>query len=235
MSISRSLLLRCGALLAGGLFLCGPGTAPAAQTQSAPQAVVESFDSDLLAAMRQAGSVGPKGRFDILAPSVARAFDMNAMTERMLKARWSHLTEEQKGRLAAAFGRFEAAQYAAWFDTFTGQSFQVGAAHPAPGGGTAVPSTMSGGGGPALALEYIVAEEEGGWKIVDIRYNGWMSDVERRASEFNAILTRSGVDALVARLDAVGQSVLARGDNRAAPHLLQSRIELWSVPLPAID
>gem|GEM_PF-4938800 len=161
---------------------------------------------------------------------------MKGMAQRIMKARWKHLTDDQKARYVAAFARFETAQYAAWFDTYTGQSFQVGPAQPIPGGGMMISSVMTGGGGPKLVLDYSVAQgEDGGWRIVDVRYAGWMSVVDRRSSEFVDITARLGVEALIARLDASTQSALARADDHAAPHLLQYRTELWSLPLPAID
>ena len=234
--MSRSSFLCGAALILGAACLFGAGSPRAAETPAGPQATVEVFDAALLAAMRQAGTLGPQGRYASLEPSMAQAFDMTAMIEKTLKTRWKYLTEDQRTRLVAAFSRFETAQYAAWFDTFTGQSFQVGSARPAPDGGVMVSSVMTGGGGPVLSLDYVVAAgADGSWKIVDVRYAGWMSDVERRSSEFTDIVARLGVEELIARLDAGSQSTLSRGDNHAAPHLLQFRTELWSVPLPAID
>jgi ABC-type transporter MlaC component len=189
-----------------------------------PRAVVESFDAELVDAMRHAAQLGPAGRYAQLAPAVARTFDTRLMVQHALKRRWSRLTEDQRGRLAE------------WFDVYSGQSFHVGLPRPGPAGSVLVASRMEGGGGPALPLEYVLARDDAGaWGIVDIRYSGWLSEVERRSSEFTTIVDHAGIEALIARLDAGSRAALDHADDRVSPHLLRPRVDLWSVPLQPID
>jgi hopanoid biosynthesis associated membrane protein HpnM len=220
----------CAALLA----VSAPAVQSAALAEPQPgaAAVVEAFDNDLLDAMRKGGGLGPKVRYERLAPVMTQAFDMAEMAEKEASPHWAHLTADQKTRLVAAYAAFEAAQYAEWFDAYVGQNFRIGEIRTLPDGVVEVSTVMSGGGVPALPLEYrLRAGRDGGWRIVDVRYAGWLSVVERRHAEFLNLLDHAGAEILIARLDTKRQEALAHADNPAAPHLLQRRTDQWSLPV----
>lgn len=221
------------------LTLAPAARSPAASPDSAPSAaisVVEIWDSALLDSMKDARELGPRGRYRRLAPTMDAAFDMAAITRQEAAARWAGLTPDQKARLIGAFGGFEAAQFASWFDAYVGQSFQIGGTRAAADGEVEVTAVMSGGGIQALSLDYVLRPgEDGVWRIVDIRYGGWLSIVERRRSEFSVVLGQEGVEALIARLDSMRRATLSRTDTIAAPHVLQPRTDQWSLPVYPIN
>jgi len=221
---------------AAALVLFGLAMYPAmASAQLAPSSVVETFDAELLGAMKNPASPGPAGRYERLVPAMAAAFDLAEMTERESSTHWSRLTTSQKERLVAAYGAFETALFADWFDAYVGQSIAVEGSHVGADGTVTVNTVMS-GGVPALSLDYLVrAGKDGRWQIVDVRYGGWLSVVECRRSEFTEILAHGGVETLISRLDAVRQAALGHPDNAAAPHLLQPRTDQWTLPVYPID
>jgi hypothetical protein len=65
----------------GSLGLCGAlsGAAPIHAQATDPAARINAFYAALLAAMKQAGQLGPKGRYDKLAPVVGQTFDVAGM------------------------------------------------------------------------------------------------------------------------------------------------------------
>lgn len=199
-----------------------------------PTAVVKDFDAALLDGMKNSRALGPKGRFDRLAPVMAETFDLAGMTREIAGAHWSHLSDEQKNRLVAAFSRFETAIFADWFDSYAGQAFQVKDMVTRNDDVATVGVALSGSGEP-LRLEYMLrADASGSWRIADVRYDGWMSTVERRRSEFAALFNREGYDVLMARLEAKGAELLDHPDNAGSTHLREPLRDLWSISFAPI-
>lgn len=236
MPITGKPVLKAAALILLGIGLAGHSAASAQTPPVQASAVVETFDAELLEAVRNARALGPMGRYDRLMPAMAAAFDMAAMTERESSSRWRNLTPDQKKRLIAAFAAFETALYADWFDVDVGQTIDISDSHVGVDGAVTVRTVMNGGGVPALYLDYLVrADKDGRWHIVDVRYGGWLSEVEKRRDEFSNVLDHNGVESLIARLDARRQAALAHADNQTAPHLLQPRTDQWSLPVYPIN
>jgi phospholipid transport system substrate-binding protein len=216
---------------AAALFcLCLPIAAFAAE----PASVVDSFDTALLDAMKNAVALGPKGRFERLAPAMAEHFDLAAMTRDIAGAQWNHLSLDQRDRLVSAFSRFEAALFADWFDSYAGQSFQVKDIAARDDEIATIGVILPRGSAP-LRLEYVLrAKSPGVWRIVDVRYDGWVSAVERRRSEFAELFNHYGFEGLMARLDAKGSELLDHSDNIAAPHLQEPLRNFWSIPIVTV-
>jgi len=217
-----------GLLASPGVTQDNPPTAAAA--------VVASLDAALLDAMKDARGLGPRGRFARLGPAIRGSFDLDDMTRAAAWKHWERLSAEQRRQLADSFACFETAQYADWFDSYAGQSFSVTGTRILADGSAVVGTVMSGGGGPSLSLDYVLrADSAQHWRIVDVRYNGWMSEVERRRSEFAEVLDHGGIAVLLAKLDSGRQAALDHADNVAKPHLLEPIRDLWSIQVPPID
>jgi phospholipid transport system substrate-binding protein len=211
--------------------------APAAQAakEGGPGAMAASFDAALLDSMKSARALGPQGRFDRLAPVMQEDFDFTGMTRDIAGLQWGRLGQEQQNRLVAAFSRFEVAMFADWFDSYAGQNFQVKDIVIRNDDIATVGVSLS-GAGPVLRLEYVLrADEAGVWRIVDVRYEGWMSVVERRREEFAEILSRYGFEELIARLETKGHELVDHPDNAASSHLQRPIRDLWDRPIMPIQ
>jgi len=209
--------------------------APVFATAAGPGARADSFDTALLDTMKSARSLGPQGRYDRLVPVMKEDFDFTGMTRDIAGMQWSRLAPEQQSRLVTAFSRFETAMFADWFDSYAGQSFQVKDVVIRNDDVATVGVALS-GAGPVLRLEYVLrVDSAGGWHIVDVRYEGWMSVVERRREEFAEIMSRYGFEELMARLEAKGHELVDHADNAASPHLQRPIRDLWDRPLMPIQ
>src|SRR5579859_7941460 len=223
-----SVLRRSAALLC----LCLPAWGG---TAAEPLSVVNDFDAALMDAMRNAHAMGPKGRFERLAPVMGEKFDLEAMARDIAGPHWNKLTSEQRERLVAAFSRFEVAIFADWFDSDAGQSFQVKDMVTRNDEIATVGVELTVSPTP-LRLDYVLrADPSGTWRIVDIRYEGWMSTVERRRSEFTELFNHDGYDVLMARLEEKGAELLDHPDNPASSHLREPLRDLWSISFAPID
>jgi phospholipid transport system substrate-binding protein len=186
-------LLVVAVLVAG---LCGPARAGEAE------AAIQAFNDRLLEVMKAGPKLGFKGRAEKLRPAVLAAYDMTAMTRATLGAAASKLSPEDWGRVAESYTRFSVAIYAAQFDEWNGERFEVGEARPSSQGAMMVPSRIIPKDGEPVAIDYLVREDQGRWKVIDVYFQGTVSQVAMRRSEFLSIFRAKGVQGLVETLDS---------------------------------
>jgi phospholipid transport system substrate-binding protein len=173
-----------------GAVLAAPG----------PSDVVRSFDAELLDTMKNAEALGVKGRYQKLEPFVLRTFDVGYMTRLSVGRLWADLKPDQRKRAAAAFGRYIAVNYAVQFDGYSGEDFKVLGEQNVKHG-TVVRSQLVKSDGEAVAINYLLHDNDTAWQIRDVYLEGTISQLATRRSEFTAILRRDGIEGLIAMLD----------------------------------
>jgi len=109
------------AFLVLGLCLAAPRIA-AASDVTAP---IEQLDAALLQAMKLGSSAPFKQRYDVLAPAVLRAVDVDYILTSAVGPAWASLPAGQQTALKAAWQRYAIASYASTFDSFSGERFQL--------------------------------------------------------------------------------------------------------------
>ena len=143
-----------------------------------------------------------QGRYDHLAPVFMAAFHFPFMARVAAGRHWRDLGSEQKDLLADAFARMSVTTYAARFDGYTGQSFEVGETIEQPRGRMLVRNRLISGGGEAVAIDYLLRDFDGQWRIVDVFLDGTISEIATKRSEYNSILKQTGFDDLLARISS---------------------------------
>lgn len=192
--ISRRFALAAGALATVAAL---PLIADAATDPSTAAATVSSLCDTLLAVMKEGASLGFKGRYDRLSPTVRTAFDFPLMTRLMVGPQWTSMTSAQQQQLVAAFSDFSAATYASRFDDYSGERFQVDPKPTSSSGGVIVHTKLVKNDGEPVELDYLLRDSDGVWRIIDVYLSGTVSELATRRSEFSAVLRRGGPEALV--------------------------------------
>jgi phospholipid transport system substrate-binding protein len=170
--------------------------ADAAEAGSAP-AAIERFYDQLLAVMKEAKRLGFDGRYARLTPVISQAFDLPLMTRIAVGPGWAQISADQQQRLSNAFSRYTISMYANRFDDYGGERFEVmPAAAPNPNG-VLVSTRLVKTNGEAVALNYLMRQESGAWKVIDVYLSGTVSELAARRSEFIAVLQRNGAEGLV--------------------------------------
>src|SRR5262249_53867295 len=67
--------------------------------------------------------------------------------------------------------------------------------------GTVVQTKLVRTDGDPIALNYLMRESDGAWKVIDVFLNGTASELATRRSEFSSVLRRDGADGLVKLLE----------------------------------
>ena len=186
------------------VLLLGPGGGAMAQqdglAQAAPAAVVARVNEALLGAMREADALAFQGRYERLAPVLEASFHFPVMARGAAGRHWSALQPDEKKRLAEAFARMSVTTYAARFDGYGGERFEVGEAIEQPRGRVLVRNRLVTGDGEAISIDYLLGEFDGHWRIVDVFLDGTISEIATKRSEYGGILKRDGLDGLLARI-----------------------------------
>ncbi len=191
------------------LLAAAAAPAPAA---TGPEAPVAQLDAALLAAMRL-GPAGFAARAALLRPVIEQAFDLRQILQVSVGPRFAALPADQQATLLDVFIRYTVASYAANFDGFDGQRFDILPQTRAVGADRVVATQIVPRSGDATRIDYQVREGTAGWRIVDILFDGSISRVAVQRSDFRALL-RGGsaaplIDSLrrkVASLEAGGKS-----------------------------
>lgn len=180
-----------------------------AQPGSAPVEVIERFQAALLDIMRNARALGPRGREARLRPALEAAFNLPAMTRIAVGPPWTGMAQAEQAALVAAFSDWSVANYAARFDSYGGQSFQINGESTLPNGDRLVRTQINRVSREPVQVNYLLRDAGGGtWRVVDLYLAATISELASRRSEFTAILRDGGAPRLIAELRARTQRLL---------------------------
>lgn len=185
-------------------FAAGP--ADLAAKEGGVQAVVQRLNTTLLHVMQSADALGYRGRYEKLDPVLRSSFDFAFMAKIAAGRAWNGLDKDQRSALVERFSRMSVATFAARFDGYGGERFEIFGENPGPRGTVIVDDRIIRPDDPAVGLNFVLkaeetAEGDAGWRIIDVMLDGKFSELARQRAEFAAVLKQGGYAELVAALD----------------------------------
>lgn len=189
------------AALLTAVLLFSSWAVPAQAQEAGPEAVIRTFCDRLLESMKGGAKLGFKGRADKMRPAVADAYDMAVMTRSTLGSAASKLSAEETAQLSDAYSKFSVATYAAQFNEWNGERFDIGETRPSAGGTLIVSSKLVPKGAEPTQIDYVMRQDQGHWKIIDVLFEGTVSQVAVRRSEFSSIYRAKGLSGLLETLE----------------------------------
>ena len=197
-------LLALGAVAA---LAIAPAAVRADQADPAA-AKIETFDSALIATMKAGKEAGPKGRYKLMTGPVDATFDLPVMTGFAVGPTWATTSAEDKAAIIAAFRRFTIANYAKNFETYDGEKITLNPMVQTRGPDKLVKTDMVASGSDVVLLYRMRLSTSGSWKVIDVLFNGAISQLTTQRSDFSATIASGGPKALVAKLDAQAEKLL---------------------------
>jgi phospholipid transport system substrate-binding protein len=183
-----------------------------AQAADPGAAQIEAFNAALLATMKQGKSLGVNGRYQKLAPAVDAAFDLPTMTRFAVGPKWLSVAPADQAALVKAFSRMTVASYAKNFDDYSGERFAVDANVQTRGPDKLVKSHIIPKADKPTDLIFRMRQaSDGKWKVIDVYYQGSISELTTRRSDFAATLASGGAPALLKKIDALADKLMAGG------------------------
>jgi phospholipid transport system substrate-binding protein len=177
------------------------GGAPPAHAGPASD-LIAKLNTVFIDVMKNAKTLGYEGRYKKLEPALAEAYDFPEMTRVTTGRHWRDLSDDQKQQLVAAFHDLSIATYAARFDGFGGERFEILGEEPAPADAVRVNNQIVPGGGEPIRIDYLLRQTEGRWRIIDVYLKSSVSELAVRRAEFTDTLAKSGFEGLIADLKA---------------------------------
>ena len=187
------------------LLLAAAALPMAAHAQSAATATVDRLHATLLDLMRNARSLGVRGRDQRLRPVMEATFNLPAMTRIAVGPPWTGFAAPQQQALVRAFSDWSVATYASRFDGYGGESFETLGETPRQNGDVLVNTRLNRPGDAPVLLNYLLRDG----RIVDVYLTGTISELASRRAEFTAILREGGPERLVAELQRRTATALA--------------------------
>jgi len=181
------------------LLLLAPAAAAAADG-APPRAPVEALNQGILAIMHAGRGTGFAQRAQMFAPVVLDAFDLPRILRNSVGPRFEGFPPPVQAELLDVFTQFTVASYVANFDDYDGERFDILPATRSAGGDEVVQTRLLVSGGDPVKLDYVVHRENGGWKIIDVLFNGTISRVAVQRSDFRALLVGGEAEPLIASL-----------------------------------
>lgn len=204
-ALIRKTLLPC--LILALAAMAGP--ARAAACGDAPETAVARFHDALLAAMKEAETLGAEGRYARLEPEVAACFDLGLMVRIASGSHWRKADKDARTRLFKAFRRMSVSTYAAQFDGFSGESFETVGERAGPQGTRLVATRINRPDGSPVGLTYVMKKRGETWRIADVLLDDDISQLATRRSEYRRLLEDKGIEGLIASLEAKATRLLA--------------------------
>ncbi len=187
------------------MFLLAPS---AGWAQSSPSDIVTAFHESLLGVMKEAKTLGAKGRFEKLASPLKKNFHFRLMTQVAAGSYWRKSGPAQIDRLVDAFTRLSISTYASRFDGYSGQSFETEGEKPGPQKTILVKTRIIDPGSDPVDLTYVTRKIKGEWKIIDVLLDTGISELAVRRSEYRRVLKTGGIDGLIDTLNRKADQLL---------------------------
>lgn len=173
---------------------------PAVTNSQAASSVINTFHAVLLSTMKHARSLGYRGRYMRLEPTIRRSYDFPKVVRVTAGKYWRDLNHDQKVQFLRIFSHLVIATYAHRFDGYSGESFQAVSTRASGHGRMVVRTVLIKRNGSRVHLDYLLRQHKGQWRIVNVIAQG-VSDLALKRVEYTTVLRRQGFDALMAKLE----------------------------------
>jgi len=193
-------------------LLCSPEAAVAAGSVRAPvsqpdeqpvpqaEAVVSTLQSGLHRAMRASDVQDYDERFAELEPVIKRTHHIAYLGQTILRQQWDGFSKDQKIRFLKVFERLSIANYAARFDSYSGERFRLLSSRRMREGVAFVRTELVKSDGETVSLDYVLRDFDDGWRIINIVADG-VSEVATKRTEYGAVIKEGGLDKLINKLE----------------------------------
>jgi phospholipid transport system substrate-binding protein len=164
-----------------------------------PARPVAKLNDALLAVMHAGTSTPFPQRFAKLAPVIDQTFDLSAILRTSVGLKWDQLPPDQQSALLQVFEQFTVASYAANFQSFDGQRFEILPDRRTVGTEQVVETKLV-QKHDDTRIDYVMQSTGGTWKAVDVLLDGSISRVAVQRSDFRSLLASGNADALIRSL-----------------------------------
>jgi phospholipid transport system substrate-binding protein len=180
-----------------------------ARAEDSPKAVVAQFQTALIDVMKEATTLGVRGRFERLNPIVDRAFHVPLMTQIATASAWADAGDAQRREMVQAFRRMNISTLATLFDGYKGETFRIIGEREGPQNTRIVVTEIVKSDNSTNELAYVARQFSSRWYLIDVVVDRGISEISVRRSEYARVLKDQGIDGLIATLNGKADELLS--------------------------
>jgi phospholipid transport system substrate-binding protein len=165
-----------------------------------PEQVISTLQEALVQAMQRGQEIGYAGRLELLTPVIERSHDIRAIIRSVLGTHWAGLSSQQQQTITQTFQKHSIATYADQFNQYDGERFKIIEQRPLPRERVLVRSQLIQSDNSPINFDYVLHQVDKHWRIINIVVDG-VSDLALKRAEYNAILQKEGISALIDTLE----------------------------------
>ena len=182
-------------------------------SEKTPNKIVTEFHKVLLWSMKNAKTLDRKDRYKKIAPKIEQSFHFPLMTQVSAGSIWRKASKEQAKKLISAFTHFSISTYASQFESYKGQSFVINSEKAGPQKTILVKTQIITTETKPINITYVTQKIKQRWRIIDVLLGNGISQLAVRRSEYRQILKKSGLNELIATLNAKADQLLFNQTN----------------------
>lgn len=182
------------------LLLVLPSYSHAAATNEA-EAVVQQLNEGLTQAMNGPADSTYAQREALLKPLMTKAFDYSYMAAVAIGRYWDKLPEDKRQQYVTLFEEVSIGAAADRFKPKPGTTFTLLSSREGPNGTRFVETELRLPKKNPRKIAYLLKTgSDGQWAVIDVFYEGTVSELATKRSEYSSIMKQSGIDGLIAKL-----------------------------------
>ncbi len=174
-------------------------SAPAAL--DSPEATVTALHEGLVTLARQHRDSDLGARFEALRPLIVATHDLDFIAEFAIRRQWNDLSADQRARFSAAFERLSVMTYASRFANVSEDTFAPISGPDGSATRVEIASAIRRTDDADIPMEYVLHEQAGTWRIINIVADG-VSDLALKRAEYQRVIGDDGIEGLIRHLEA---------------------------------
>jgi len=159
--------------------------------------------------MIDADTLGFSGREEKLEPVLKESFDFATISRIVTGKHWKMIDDDERASFVTLFERLSLATYASNFDGFSGEVFETLGVEERRGN-LLVKTVIVKGDGDRVSLNYLLRDDDGVWRIVNVIADG-VSDLSLKRADYTAVIKSEGFISLITKLNGKIKSYESSG------------------------
>jgi len=144
---------------------------------------------------------------------ISATHDLPYIARVAVRRHWESFSTEEREGFVRAFARMSVMTYASRFVTLSEDTFRVLQVDGDDTDRARVVASISRDAQPDIPIEYLLQQDAGRWRIVNVIADG-VSDLALRRAEYQRILAEGSVADLIAEIEGQIEDLQASGSDR---------------------
>jgi phospholipid transport system substrate-binding protein len=190
-----------GAGLAALPWLNAVGQVPVTITAyDTPMACIEALHDGLISLSLEQSPGGLAQRFQRLEPLIVATHDLPFIAEFTVRRHWARFDDEEREAFLQSFQRLSVMSYASRFVALSEDTFRIQESRVLGSGRVQVIASITRAEPPDIPIEYILQQNDAGWRIINVVADG-VSDLALKRAEYQRVLGEGSVADLLEVLE----------------------------------